>query len=102
MGIFFSKLTLILLYKRIAKKSQAIPWLNPALNGLIVVCVVFTVVGITLNFFWCQPLHAFWEPMPLPQMPRYCSQAMMKLSVYMYSGYNILTDIFSKSPRAGS
>ncbi|KAK6532058.1 hypothetical protein TWF694_003221 [Orbilia ellipsospora] len=63
------------------------------LNSLIWICITFTLIGALLNFFWCKPLYAFWTPMPIPMMQKYCSIDVIELSVYMYSAYNIVTDI---------
>ncbi|KAK6508891.1 hypothetical protein TWF481_003658 [Arthrobotrys musiformis] len=57
------------------------------------ICVIFTLLGSVLNFFWCKPLYAFWTAMPFPMMEKYCDTNLVEVSVYMYSGYNILTDL---------
>ncbi|KAF3143108.1 hypothetical protein TWF594_005176 [Orbilia oligospora] len=92
-GILFCKLSIIFLYKRVAKLSQTLPHLNCFLNVLVWICVIFTLLGSVLNFFWCKPLYAFWTAMPFPMMEKYCDTNLVEGSVYMYSAYNILTDL---------
>ncbi|EPS36456.1 hypothetical protein H072_10034 [Dactylellina haptotyla CBS 200.50] len=92
-GILFCKLSIIFLYKRITKTSMILPRLNTLLTTLVWICIIFTLIGSLLNFFWCKPLYAFWTAMPFPMMEKYCSMELVEASVYMYSGYNIVTDV---------
>ncbi|KAF4340907.1 integral membrane protein [Fusarium beomiforme] len=83
-GLFWAKMTFLLLYYKLVNQSR---W-RSAYLGTIIVVVLWNVCQILLFFLQCAPLEAIWNR----DLKMRCIANRLQLA-YVCAGINILTDI---------